>query len=108
MVYLVGGYELTRNQALEWCEAHDIHPPRSGIMVHVNRWLASQNISTRLLACDYRGESIFLVVTSRRNDASETETEFELLEESDHARKIKKHLEMDDVEFVTVANPYGK
>jgi hypothetical protein len=108
MVYLVGGYKLARHQVLKWCEAHNIYPPRSNIMVFVNRWLISHSVPTRLLACDYDGECIFLVVTHRKVDLTGTPAEFEPFLENEHSRKIKKQLEMDDVEFVTVANPYGK
>jgi hypothetical protein len=71
-------------------------------MVYVNRWLGSQGISTRSLACDYDGECIFLVVTHKKVDPNE----FEPFHENQRSRKIKEQLKMDDL--VTVANPYGK
>jgi hypothetical protein len=107
MVYLVGGYKLTRDQVLQWCRPRNLGPPEFNITLVVNRWLSSQNIPTRLLACDYHEKCIYLVVTNRRVDSKGTPTAFEPFQESERVRNIKNHLEMDGVEFVTVPNPYG-
>jgi len=103
MVYVVGGYKLTREQVLEWGRPHNLQPSEGNTTVCVNRWLKSQGIKTRLLACDYEGKCIFLVVTARKYDGRGIPNE---LEEDDRARGIKKEMKIDDVEFVTVADPY--
>ena len=78
MVYLVGGYKLTREQVLEWCHPRDLYPPVGNTTVFINHWLRSNGITqTRLLACDYHKEPKFLVVTDRkvnRNGTSHTST----------------------------------
>jgi len=108
MVYLVGGYKLTHDQVLEWCRPRDIDPPDGNTTLFVNRWLRSQGIKqTRLLACDYHGETIFLVVTDRKLDGNGTSNNFEAFRESEKACQIKELLQVGEVEFVTVANPYG-
>lgn len=107
MVYLVGGYKLTPDQARNWCSRENLQPPESNISLFINRWLREKNITTRLLACDYREEPIFLVVTMRRVDPTGKPTHFELFKEDDRARFIKEQIGIDDVEFVTVPNPYG-
>jgi hypothetical protein len=108
MVYLVGGYKLTEDQVLEWCRPRNIQPPDGNTTLFVNRWLRSQGIkNTRLLACDYYGETIFLVVTDRKVDGIGSLDNFEAFRESERACQIKKLLQVGDVEFVTVPNPYG-
>ena len=102
-MYVVGGYKLTEEQVHEWCRPHDLHPTVGCTTVIVNRWLKSQGIKTRLLACDYEGKCIFLVVTARKYDGKGTPNE---LEEDDRARGIKEEMKIDDVEFVSVADPY--
>ena len=72
MVYLVGGYKLTYEQTLGWCHSNDLYPPESNISRYVNRWLRNESIPTCLLACDYQGEPIFLVVTHKRLDNTGT------------------------------------
>ena len=103
MVYVVGGYKLTREQVLEWGRPHNLQPSEGNTTVCVNRWLKSQGIKTRLLACDYEGVCIFLVVTARKYDGKGTPNE---LEEDDRARGIKEEMKIDGVEYVTVADPY--
>jgi hypothetical protein len=108
MVYLVGGYKLTRDQVLEWCGRCNIDPPDVGnTTLVVNRWLRTQCIKTRLLACDYDGGPIYLVVTNRKIDRNGTPGEFEAFQESEKASEIKGLLGVGEVEFVTVPNPYG-
>jgi hypothetical protein len=107
MVYLVGGYKLTPDEARNWCSLHDLHPPECNISLFVNRWLRERDMKTRVLACDYRGEPIFLVVTTRRVDRTGTPARFEPFVEDDRARFIKKQIKIESVEFVTVPNPYG-
>jgi hypothetical protein len=87
MVYLVGGYKLTREQALEWCHSNDLYPPESNVTLYVNRWLRSNNVKTRLLACDYLREPIFLVVTHQRVDNTGTPTQFEPFQEDQGAMR---------------------
>jgi hypothetical protein len=50
---------------------------------------------------------MFLVVTDRKVDGNGTSDNFEPFQESERARKIKKLLEVGEVEFITVPNPYG-
>jgi hypothetical protein len=107
MVYLVGGYKLTPDQARNWCSRENLQPPPSNISLFVNRWLREKNIKTRLLACGYCDEDIFLVVTTRRIDPAGKPTQFEPFKEDDKARFIKKQIGIENVEFVTVPNPYG-
>jgi hypothetical protein len=73
----------------------------------VNRWLRERNIRTRLLACTYKGKSIFLVVLKRRVDHTGTPSCFEPFEEDERALGVKREMGIEDVEFVTVPNPYG-
>ena len=112
MVYLVGGYKLTYEQTLGWCHSNDLYPPESNISRYVNRWLRNKSIPTCLLACDYQGEPIFLVVTHKRLDNTGTAAQFEPFQEDLRALSVKEKMkEMNiggsDVEFVTVPNPYG-
>lgn len=108
MVYLVGGYQLTRKQVLEWCHPRHLNPPVGNTTVFVNRWLRDNGIThTRLLACDYHQKPIFLVVTDRKVDGNGTSDNFQPFQESERAREIKKLLEVGEVEFITVPNPYG-
>jgi len=107
MVYLVGGYKLTEDQVLQWCRPRNIDPPKYQVAGTIDRWLSSQKIPIRLLPCDYEQKCIFLVVTDRRVDPKGTINDFEPFQESERARNIKDRLEIDDVEFVTVPNPYG-
>jgi hypothetical protein len=86
MVYVVGGYKLTREQVLEWGRPHNLQPSEGNTTLCVNRWLKSQGIKTRLLACDYEEKCIFLVVTARKYDGKGT---LNKLEEDDRARGIK-------------------
>ncbi|KAF8815499.1 hypothetical protein BYT27DRAFT_6681209 [Phlegmacium glaucopus] len=58
-------------------------------MSTVNRYLRNQNIPFRILACDYEGASIFLLVTNRKDDRTATPERYELFEESDAARNVK-------------------
>jgi hypothetical protein len=90
MVYLVGGYKLTRDQVLQWCQPRNLNPPEFNITLVVNRWLSSQNVHTRLLACDYQRECVYLVVTDRKVDPKGTFDEFEPFQESERARNIKR------------------
>ena len=48
-----------------------------------------------------------MVVTNRRIDSNGTPDKFEPFEESERERQIKKLLELDEIDFVTVPNPYG-
>jgi hypothetical protein len=48
-----------------------------------------------------------LVVTDRKFDGYGTSNDFEVLWESEKACQIKELLQVGEVEFVTVANPYG-
>ncbi len=108
MVYLVGGYKLTYGQVIEWCRPRNLDPPDGNTTVFVNRWLRSHGITqTRLLACDYHREGIYLVVTDRRIDRNGTSDNFEPFKESERARRIKELVQMGELEFVTVPNPYG-
>lgn len=81
MVYLVGGYKLTHEQTLSWCHSNDLYPPESNISRYVNRWLCNKSIPTCLLACDYQGEPIFLVVTHKRLDNTGAAAQFEPFQE---------------------------
>ena len=113
MVYLVGGYKLTYEQTLGWCHSNNIYPPESNISRYVNRWLRNKSIPTRLLACDYQGEPIFLVVTHKRLDNTGTARSIRTVPRGpERALSVKEEMkEMNigasDVEFVTVPNPYG-
>jgi hypothetical protein len=112
MVYLVGGYKLTYAQTREWCHSNGLYPPEFNESVYVNRWLRSNDVKTRLLGCDYLGEPIFLVVTHRRVDSMGTRTQFEPFQEDGRAISIKEKMkelkvDIDNIEFVTVPNPYG-
>ena len=102
-MYVVGGYKLTREQVLEWGRPHNLQPSVGVTTVCINNWLEKQGIKTRLLGCDYEGKFIYLVVTARKYDRNGTPNE---LEEDDRARGIKEEMKIDDVEFVTVADPY--
>jgi hypothetical protein len=107
MVYLVAGYILNQDQVMQWCLPRNIEPPDIyNIMLTLNRWLSSRNIPTCLLAVDFRGDSMYLVVTGRLIDSTATRTAFTPLKEDDRARKVKRQMDMGDVEFVTVADPY--
>ena len=77
MVYFVGGYKLTHEQTLGWCHSNNLCPPESNISRYVNRWLRNESIPTCLLACDYQGEPIFLVVTHKQLDNTGTAAQFE-------------------------------
>jgi len=108
MVYLVGGYLLTPDQVLQWCQDHNIQDPTPvSTTLVVNCWLRERSIATRLLAVTFRKEDLYLVVTARRNDGNATATEFEPLKEDDHALLVKRQMDVGDIEFVTVPNPYG-
>lgn len=108
MVYLVGGYKLTHKQALDWCTLRDLDPPNGNITLFMNRWLRGKGITqTRVLACDYHEETIYLVVTDRKIDSHGTCDNFEAFQESERALEIKELVNVGDVEFVTVPNPYG-
>jgi len=109
MVYLVGGYKLTRDQVLEWARPRNLDLPEGNTTLVINRYLRSLGITqTRLLACDYDGEGIYLVVTDKKVDRNGTPHKFEPFQESQRARQVKALVEMDgEVEFVTVSNPYG-
>ena len=108
MVYLVGGYKLTRDQVLEWCRPRDLDPPHGNTTLFVNCWLHHQGIKqTHLLACDYYRAAIFLVVTDRKIDGNGTPNDFEPFREGKKACQIKELLQVGEVEFVTVANLYG-
>jgi hypothetical protein len=108
MTLVVGGYKLTRDQVLAWCAPRDINPPKYNVAVRVNRYLRAQGITrTYLLPCDYQGKPIFLVVTNSKDDPKATTDKFESFHESEAARRIKSELEVEEVEFVTVANPYA-
>src|ERR1700733_15069717 len=105
MVYLVGGYKLTQEQALGWCQTRDINPPYGAISLYVNRWLRQRGITqTRLLACVYDNEPIWLVVTNRAIKRDETPVKFMPFKESERTLRIKELLEVE-TEFITVANP---
>jgi hypothetical protein len=69
-----------------------------------NRWLRDRGIPTRLLAVTFRDTGMYLVVTGRKFG---TETALKPLREDEHALSVKSQMGMGDVEFVTVANPYG-
>jgi hypothetical protein len=60
-----------------------------------------------VLACDYHEETIYLVVTDRKIDSHGTCDNFEAFQESERALEIKELVNVGDVEFVTVPNPYG-
>jgi len=107
MVFLVGGYKLTREEVLEWCQPRGIDPPRGNITVFVNRWLRQHGIRrTRLLACVYEKSAIFLLVIDRKIAPHETPDNYTPFTESDEAQEIKQHVGVN-AEFVTVADPYG-
>ena len=108
MVYLVGGYKLTRDQVLQWCRPRGLDPPDGNVTLDVNDWLRTHNIAqTRLLSCTYHAETIYLVVTNRRIDRNATRDNFMPFAESENARRIKELVGLGDIEFVTVPNPYG-
>ena len=112
MVYLVGGYKLTPEQTLEWCHSNDISPPESNVSLYVNRWLHSNNVKTCLLACEYLRKPIFLVVTHRRDDPTGSPARYEPFQEDERVISVKEKMvelkvDVDNVEFVTVPNPYG-
>jgi hypothetical protein len=106
MVYLVGGYKLTEEHVRAWSEPRGIVLWENAYMVSVNRWLQRNGIRTRLLACDYEGECIFLVVTHEKVAPDSTPTKFKPFVESERSLKVKRELEIGDVEFVTIVNPY--
>jgi len=108
MVYLVGGYILTPDQVLQWSRGHNIDDPTpvNNMTLAVNYYLRERHIPTRLLAVTFREEDLYLVVTARRTDSSATETQFEPFKEDSHALSVKAQINVGDVEFVTVPNPY--
>ena len=94
LVYAVPGHKLTREQVLKWGRPHKLQPSEGNTTVCINSWLKSQGIRT---LC------IFLVITARKYDGKKTPNE---MEEDDRARRIEEEMKIDDVEFVTVADPY--
>jgi hypothetical protein len=88
---------------------HAIFSPRTGQpTVFVNRQLRSNGITqTRLLACDNHRKPIFLVVTGRKIDPNGTSDNFKSFLKSERACQIRKLLEIGDVEFITIPNPYS-
>lgn len=111
MVDLYGGYKLTMDQTLMWCHEHDLFPPEGNIALYVNRWLRARTIGISLLPCTYQEETIFLIVTQRHLNAKGTLTQFKPFQEDQNARNIKdrmkRFIDIANVEFVTVADPYG-
>jgi hypothetical protein len=106
MVLLIGGYALSKVQAIAWCKDRGIDPPESGITSSVNKWLRGTEIRTSLHACGYGGRTIYLFITHRRTFLDQTRTHYEPFTEDEHALKIKEKLAIDGVEFVTVSGAY--
>ena len=101
MVYLVGGYKQTLTRP-----GPCVVPPTWKHQRFRRRVALRESHKTCLLACGYHGETIWLVVTNKRIDPNATPDTFEEFKESERARQIKGYMNVDDVEFVTVADPY--
>jgi hypothetical protein len=105
MVYLFGGYLVTRDQVLQWCLDHNLGSPcLVNTTFVVDDWLREQHIPSRLRGVTYRRQDWYLLITARRKDARATFTKFKPLKEDDHALSIKTQMNMGDVEFVTIPN----
>jgi len=113
MVYLVGGYILTYEQVYAFANHNHFEIPSiEGITLCPNRWLRSQGVPFRLLAVSYKGHPHVILVTRARHRSGETKDKFTPYLERPEDQVVKDQMvEWDeclaDVEFGTVANPYG-
>jgi hypothetical protein len=113
MVYLVGGYLLTIEQVFDFAERKGFEIPSiDATTLCSNRWLKSQSVPFRLLAASYEGQPRIILVTRAKHRSDETKDNFTPFSQRPEDQVVKgKMVEWDerlkDVEYVTVANPYG-
>jgi hypothetical protein len=113
MVYLVGGYILTYERVYAFANHNHFEIPGiEGITLCPNRWLRSQGVPFRLLAVSYKGHPHVILVTRARHRSGETKYNFTPYLERPEDKVVKEKMaewdgRLADVEFGTVANPYG-
>jgi Uri superfamily endonuclease len=78
-------------------------------MYTVNRHLKQNDIPHCFLAyLDNEGRVMYLLVTHRKNDHTATALQYEPFQETELAREIKKMVDIPDVGFITVPNPFDQ
>jgi hypothetical protein len=113
MVYLVGGYILTYEQVYAFADHNNFEIPGiEGLTLCPNQWLRSQGVPFRLLAVPYKKHGRIMLVTRASHTSGETKENFTPYLERHEDKVVKdKMAEWDgrlgDVQFGTVANPYG-
>jgi hypothetical protein len=113
IVHLVGGYILTVEQVFAFADRNKFKIPFIDATTYcANEWLESQGVPYRLLPATYKTQPRIVLVTrvTYRND--ETKYKFTPFSERPEDRVVKaKMVEWDDrlkdVEYATVADPYG-
>ena len=59
-------------------------------MITLNRYLGNEDFPVRILACDYQGGPIFLLVAHQKEDPTAAAIQYKLFEESYAARRVKE------------------
>jgi hypothetical protein len=113
IVYLVGGYILTFEQVFAFANRNKYEIPFIDATTFCsNEWLESQGVPYRLLAATYKGQPRIVLVTRATYRNDETKYKFTPFSERPEDQVVKaKMVEWDDrlkdVEYATVADPYG-